>query len=457
MSRRYYLISKPFETNYKLIKAGLTLSLVVMLMITLLSSCKEGKTSPNIIIIMADDLGYGDLSSFGSTRINTPNLDRMVQEGMKFTDFHSNGVVCSPTRAALLTGKYQQRVGIEGVITAFDHRHVGLAIEEVTFADAMKQEGYTTGIMGKWHLGYPEKFNPIHQGFDEFIGFVSGNVDYYSHVDQEFYEDWWRQNKLRKEEGYSTDLITKHSIDFIKSHKDEKFLLYIPQEAPHYPFQGRKSKAFRVIGDKESGVNPEKNQEAVHKEMIEIMDEGIGKIIATLKELNLEKNTLVIFCSDNGPNPIGSTGGFRGRKGSVWEGGHRVPGIVWWPGTIEAGQVCGETVLTMDLFPTMMSLAGNRKDYDYDGVDLSKVFLKNKSLMKREVFWRHNRRATAVRDGDWKLIRENNGGIMLCNLKDDLAEKNDVASNFPEIKEKLLDKLNDWENGISSGVKRISP
>ena len=192
---------------------------------------------PNIIIIVADDLGYGDLSIFGNKNINTPNIDKLGLEGIVFTDFHSNGSVCSPTRAALLTGKYQQRVGVSGVITAKNHRDKGLSTDEITFANIAKESGYKTGIFGKWHLGYDPVYNPINQGFDEFIGFVSGNVDYHSHIDQEGYKDWWFDNELNEEVGYSTDLISKHSIDFIKKNKDENFLLYIAHESPHYPFQ----------------------------------------------------------------------------------------------------------------------------------------------------------------------------------------------------------------------------
>ena len=189
-----------------------------------ITSCEaQRQEKPNIIIIMADDMGYGDLSSYGSTFINTPNLDKMAAEGIKFTDFHSNGSVCSPTRAALLTGKYQQRLDIDGVVTAKNHRDKGLATIEKTFAEAIKAAGYVTGMFGKWHVGYQTKFNPINQGFDEYIGYVSGNVDYHSHIDQEGYEDWWEGDTLKSEKGYSTDLITKHSVDFIKRHKDILF------------------------------------------------------------------------------------------------------------------------------------------------------------------------------------------------------------------------------------------
>ena len=417
---------------------------------------------PNIILIMADDLGYGSLSVYGSETINTPHLDQLAREGIKFTDFHSNGAVCSPTRAALLTGKYQQRVGIEGVVTAKNHRDVGLEIEEITFADAMKAEGYVTGMMGKWHLGYPERLNPIHQGFDEFKGYVSGNVDYHSHIDQEAYEDWWWQNKLRKEEGYSTDLITQHSIEFIKKHKDENFLLYIPHESPHGPFQGRKSPAFRVIGDN-TIKNPEENIKEVYKEMIEVMDEGIGKLVATLKDLELDKNTLVFFCSDNGPAPQGSSGGLRGGKGSVWEGGHRVPAIAWWPQTIKANQVIDQTIMTMDLFPTMMSLVGSTKKLSWDGISISEVLINNKPITKRDLYWRHysndgNSQSSAIRSGKWKLVRSpKNEKAQLFDLNNDLFEKYDLATTNPEFVDELFQKLKNWEIETTKGVVRFSP
>ena len=214
---------------------------IIFFFVLFFFSCSSND-KPNIILIVADDLGYGDLSIFGNKYISTPNIDKLGKEGIIFTDFHSNGSVCSPTRAALLTGKYQQRVGVSGVITAKNHRDKGLSTNEITFANIANEAGYKTGIFGKWHLGYDSKFNPVYQGFDEFVGFVSGNIDYHSHIDQEGYTDWWFDNRLNEEVGYSTDLITKHSVDFIKKNKDENFLLYIAHESPHYPFQGRNSK-----------------------------------------------------------------------------------------------------------------------------------------------------------------------------------------------------------------------
>ncbi|MHC4518058.1 MAG: sulfatase-like hydrolase/transferase, partial [Planctomycetota bacterium] len=191
---------------------------------------------PNIILIMADDLGYGDIGCYGGW-IQTPNIDALAKGGMRFTDYHSNGAVCSPTRAALLTGRYQQRCGIDAVVTAKGPaRETGMAQKEITFAEVLKQRGYVTGLFGKWHVGYRVQFNPTKQGFDEFIGYVSGNVDYHTHIDQANITDWWKGPKKAPEEGYVTDLVTKHAVDFLHRHKDEPFCLYLPHEAPHYPY-----------------------------------------------------------------------------------------------------------------------------------------------------------------------------------------------------------------------------
>ncbi|WP_406683788.1 sulfatase [Seonamhaeicola sp. MEBiC1930] len=433
--------------------------LSVLVLAAVVLSCKANKaakpkiTNPNIIIIMADDMGYGDLSCYGSTLINTPNLDKMAAEGIRFTDFHANGSVCSPTRAALLTGKYQQRVGIDGVVTAKKHRDKGLATAEKTFAEAIKESGYVTGMFGKWHVGYKTEFNPINQGFDEYIGYVSGNVDYHSHIDQEGYEDWWVDDKIQNEKGYSTDLITKHSVDFIKRHKDEPFLLYIPHEAPHGPFQGRKSAAERYVGWKSGSAPKNKMSEeelnAIYKEMVEVMDEGVGKVMATLKELKIDKNTIVFFCSDNGASrKVGSNGGLRGYKSTLWEGGHRVSAMAWYPGTIEPNQVNNETILTIDLFPTIMSFAGSETPENLDGINLRNNLVKGETLPNRNVFWGYAGRK-AIRHDDWKLIlRNKNAEPQLYNLKQDISETTNVASEHPELVKTLLQKLEAWSKDV---------
>jgi arylsulfatase A len=419
------------------------------------SGHEDRDEKPNIILIMADDLGYGDLGCYGSRSIKTPNIDALAREGMRFTDYHSNGAVCSPTRAALLTGRYQQRSGIEGVVTAKSHRHTGMALEAVTFAEVLKSAGYTTGLFGKWHLGYATAFNPVKQGFDEFRGFVSGNVDYRSHLDQEWYEDWWINETLTPEEGYTTDLITRHGVRFIERHKDQPFCLYLPHEAPHYPYQGRKDDAVRFKEHPKQVQGGRKDRRAAYREMIEAMDEGVSKIIETVRKLELERRTFVFFCSDNGPAKAGSSGPLRGGKASLWEGGHRVPGIAWWPGRIRPGTVSKETILGMDLFPTMAAIAGAElpEGMKPDGVDLSALLTEGRELPGRTLFWRTND-ARAVRRGPWKLLVDKNENVHLFDLDEDLGEQKNLSKSRPDLAAQLLGALEAWEAEVSTGVER---
>ncbi|QBG46739.1 sulfatase [Verrucomicrobia bacterium S94] len=411
---------------------------------------------PNIVVIVADDLGYGDIGCYGSESIKTPHIDALAAEGLRFTDFHSNGAVCSPTRASLMTGRYPQRTGVIGVITAHKHRHVGLALEETTIAEVVKSAGYTTAMFGKWHLGYQPKYNPVHQGFDEYIGFVAGNVDFHAHLDQIGEEDWWKQDQLCPEEGYTTDLITRHGVEFIKRNKDKPFLLFLTHEAPHYPYQGRNDPVQYLPG--KGLVGSPKGTPEIYKEMIEVMDEGIGRIVQTLKDSGLSEKTLVFFCSDNGPAGLGSAGGLRGKKSHVWEGGHRVPGIAYWPGVIEAGRISDETVMGADLFPTIAELANAPlpKDVVLDGINLLPHITEGTALSSRPLFWA-NWRGMAVRQGRYKLVTQpkNFADPELYDLKNDPAEKVNIAAEHPEKVEELLQCLKSWHHEVTDGVKKI--
>jgi len=412
------------------------------------------KERPNIILIMADDLGYGDIGCYGNEKIKTPNIDALAQGGMKFTDYHANGPVCSPTRTALLTGRYQQRAGIEGVIYAQGPtRQTGMALEQVTFAEVLKKRGYATGIFGKWHLGYNVEFNPARQGFDEFRGYVSGNVDYHSHLDGAGIEDWWKDLEKVPEEGYCTDLITKHGIDFIERHKDEPFCLYLPHESVHSPYQGRNDPPQRLPGGKKSKKGKSQGIAAAYKEMIEVMDEGIGRIVETVRRLGLERKTFIFFCSDNGATKNGSNGTLAGYKGSLWEGGHRVPAVAYWPGRIKPGTVTDQTALGMDLFATMASAAGAKlpEGLALDGVDLLPMLLDNKQLPQRTLFWRYLKER-AVRKGPWKLLVQGKN-VRLHNLAQDLGEKKNLAQAEPGMVKVLQDELAAWESDVLAGVE----
>jgi arylsulfatase A len=403
---------------------------------------------PNIILILADDLGYGDVGCYGGTHIHTPCLDAMAQGGLRFTDFHSNGAVCSPTRAALMTGRYQQRAGIEGVISAAKHRQVGMDTSETTFANVLKEAGYATALFGKWHLGYAPEFNPLHQGFDTFRGFVSGNVDYFSHIDQVGYEDWWQDRQLKNEEGYTTDLVTQHGLHFIETHQNQPFCLYLAHECPHYPYQGPNDKGYRTTSNTQPGQGPRQDQDVAYAEMMSAMDRGIGAIVEKVQALNLAHNTFIFFCSDNGPTGPGSAGPLRGGKGTTWEGGHRVPAIAYWPGVIEAGVTTHQTALGMDLFPTFASLAHAPVHRPLDGVDLSPVLKGENDLPLRTLFWRHGKRK-AVRYEQWKWV-ESTEDSGLFNLSDDLGEQNDLSQQMPDKTKEMRRLFQVWEKDVTS-------
>ena len=410
---------------------------------------------PNIILILADDLGYGDPSCYSGQHLNTPNIDALADGGLKFTDFHANAPVCSPTRAALMTGRYQQRSGLEGVLSARNHRDKGLAGSQITMAQILKQVGYATAIYGKWHLGYQPRFNPNRFGFDEFRGFVSGNVDYHSHIDQIGQEDWWENLELQPEEGYSTDLITQHGLSFIKRHADQPFFLYLAHECPHYPYQGRNDPADRNIGNPHPVHGSRANREGAYKEMMAAMDEGIGKVVATVEKLGLADDTLFFFCSDNGPVNPGSSGGLRGQKGTLWEGGHRVPAVAYCPSRIPAKGVTAQTTITFDLLPTFAHLAQAPipDDWQLDGLNLWPLMGRNEPLAKRSLFWRFNDRSCIRRDG-WKLMSGKDGGLF--NLAQDLSESVDLASSNPQLARELQAELDQWNQTVSDGVARQS-
>ncbi|MEO0452720.1 MAG: sulfatase-like hydrolase/transferase [Verrucomicrobiota bacterium] len=416
------------------------------------------KNLPNFIIILADDLGYGDVGCFGHPTHKTPHIDAIANEGIKFTDFHSNGAVCSPTRAALMTGRYQQRTGITGVVTAARHRHTGLSPDELTIADVVKSAGYTTALYGKWHLGYDPKFHPIQQGFDEFIGFVAGNVDYHIKIDQTGREDWWKQDKLTPEEGYITDLISDHGVEFIKQNKDKPFFLYLAHGAPHYPYQGRSTPPLYTPGkgrDK-SKDNPTRD---VYKEMIEVMDEGVGRIRKVLDELDLSENTFIIFSADNGHSKIGSAGPLRGKKTSPYEGGHRVSTVASWPSKIKAGRVSSETLMLADLLPTFASMAGASipEDHVLDGVDITPYLLDKKAIAPRDLFWGIGP-YIVVRRGEHKVIfsTRKSDKVELYHLNEDLAESNNLASQKLELTQELVELGQQWHLEVTDGVEPLT-
>ncbi len=423
----------------------------VLMILSILFSCTyipEERKQPNIILIMADDLGYGDIGCFGNDSVRTPVLDKLAAEGIRFTDFHSNGAVCSPTRAALMTGNYQQRAGIEGVIyAALDKRIYGISDKQKTMAEYYKEAGYTTGIFGKWHLGYKPEFNPVFHGFDEFYGYVSGNVDYISHRDGVGLLDWWHNTDTCYDEGYVTDIITDKALEFIVKNRNNPFFLYLPHEAVHYPYQGRNDKADRLPGVNFTAHGSRSDKKQAYREMLEIMDENIGRIMNKLEELDLNNSTFVLFCSDNGATNMGNNGNLNGFKGSLWEGGHRVPAIAWFPSRIKAGVTINSAILSMDILPTLLKVSGISGSDNFDGKDFSKGLFTGERMIERPVFWRY-RNQWAVRMGDWKYLKIGENEF-LFNLKNDLAEQNNLINQNPLKAADLNKMLDDWEMEMS--------
>jgi arylsulfatase A len=427
----------------------------------------QGIRRPNIILIVADDLGYGDLACYGHPRNKTPHLDQLAQEGLKFTDFHANGPMCSPTRAALLTGQYQNRFGrkFESALSAQDP--TGLPPDTVTVADLLKQAGYATAMYGKWHLGYAPPQTPPHFGFDDFRGLLTGDGDHHSQISRSGSKDWYHNDAIEMEEGYTTDLITKHSIDFMRKHRDQPFFIYMAHLAIHFPWQAPGEAAQRVEGTdywslEKLGPHPEGEVGPVVQAMVESLDKSVGEIVDAVRELGLDDNTLIYFTSDNGGyvhygnqfhGEISSNDPLRGQKTEVWEGGHRVPAIAWWPGRIAPGTTTHATTMTMDLLPTCAELAGVDVPKHVDGVTLAPLLLHETPLPQRDLFWRAGD-AWAVRRGPWKLVDGGDGKVHLFNLDADIEESEDVSAQNPEVVKELRAAFEKWEQDVDASAAR---
>ena len=419
---------------------------------------------PNLVLIVADDLGYGDLGCYGSRLNRTPQIDALAAGGLRFTDFHSAGPMCSPTRAAMLTGLYQQRFGrlFDTAISGVRDRERGLPLAAVTIAEVLRERGYATACFGKWHLGYQSPFLPPSQGFDEFVGLASGDGDFHTHVDRSGNEDWWQGNRIRMEEGYTTELLTRHSIRFIEDHRDQPFFLYLPHLAIHFPWQGPDDPPQRQPGrsyhQDKWGLIPDRGNVAPHvKAMIEALDAGVGRVMSALRRNGLAENTLVIFTSDNGGyltygrefRNISSNGPWRGQKTQLYEGGHRVPAIFHWPGRIKPG-VTAATAHSVDLFPTLARLADHRS-VKSDGMDLTPLLFRGEAPPARRFFWRAGAKR-AVRDGEWKLVREGKEAE-LFNLTADPGEGRNLARLHPEKLRELERAWQDWEADVNRSAR----
>lgn len=436
--------------------------------------------APNVIVFLTDDQGYGDLSCMGATDFKTPHLDRLAGGGARFTSWYANSSVCSPTRASLLTGRYPGNAGVRSILAG--HRTAtGLPSHVPTLAAALKERGYNTYMSGKWHLGVNEASRPHRHGFDHWYGFLAGCIDYYSHI---YYwgmnrpgpginpvHDLWEDNRERRQDGeYFTEAVTEQAIAYLRHARRENkpFFLYVAYNAPHYPMHAPEKYMNRFAG------LPWDRQ--IMAAMLSAMDDGVGAIMDEVERQGVADRTLTFFMADNGPSresrnwldgtldPYygGTTGALKGHKGSLFEGGIRVPGIVHWPQRVPAGRVFDAPCAGMDIFPTVLAAAGgNPGDYELDGVNLLPAVCDGQAFPEREIFW-ELRDQLAVRRGKWKLVLHGKlveqeppaDEMFLSDLEADPGEERNLAALHADIAGDLKARAETWKAALEERWQR---
>jgi len=434
--------------------------LVILPVLALLwAAPAAAQTKPNVVLIVMDDVGYGDYGAYGAPDIRTPSVDRLARDGVKFTDFYA-APSCTPTRVALITGRYYQRTALEVPLGAAPAGGRGLEANGRTLPQLMKNAGYATGLIGKWHLGYRPDQIPKAHGFDYFFGFLSGLVDYYQHTDQSGKPDLFENDKPVTVDGYMTDLITERAIRFIDQSKQQPFFLEVAYNAAHWPFQVPDKPS--VAPDNARFVQPHEEHTSTRADyaaILERADQGVGRIVSTLEKLGLTRNTLVIFTNDNGGEWLSRNAPLFHRKTTIWEGGIRVPLIMKWPARIPAGRTTPQAGFVFDLTTTILAAAGATVPAEarFEGINLLPIASGQTPAVERTLFFRVTgaRAQRAVRQGDWKLLLDG-GGVFLYNLRSDIGERNDLAKERPEIARRLRPLILEWEKDVDSEAKTSS-
>ncbi len=430
----------------------------------------QSPTRPNIVFILADDLGYGDLACYGRPDIRTPHLDRLAQQGVRFTAHYANGAECTPTRAAFLTGRYQQWIGgLECAIGTgnvgryddakrlSDQHDLGLPVGIPTLPRLLKAAGYQTAITGKWHLGYEPKFAPHLHGFDHTLYCIGGGMDYFRYLDNLAYYNLFKDGNPVSREGYFTDLATDSAIQFIRGRdKQRPFFLYLPYTCPHSPFQGPEDERDDPLPlDSplwKQGIAPPQT----YIEMIEHMDRRIGDLLKVLDQEGLAAKTLVIFASDNGGTKSARNTPLSNIKGTTFEGGIRVPAMARWPGVIPRGVVSSQVCITFDFSASIIAAAGVSPPASapFEGIDIVRHVAANRQDLSRTLFWRKPRGETVwrgVRAGRLKYVaRERSGRLEehLFDLEADIAERNDLKEARPDEFRELRQRYLEWERRV---------
>ncbi len=414
---------------------------------------------PNVVLIITDDVGYGDIGSYGAPDIKTPNIDRLAKEGTKFTDFYA-APTCTPTRAALISGRYQQRVRLErplgGSASADGER--GLPATGRSLPQLLKNNGYATGLIGKWHLGYKPEYQPNAHGFDYFFGFLSGFIDYYEHTGGDGKHDLYENGTPVHVTGYMTDLVTERSVKFVEDHAGGPFFLEVAYNAAHWPFQVPDKPS--VAPNNARFVQPSDADTSTRRDYVAILeraDQGVGRILEALNRLGLSRNTLVIFTNDNGGEWLSRNAPLFQRKDTLWEGGIRVPLVMKWPGQIPAGRVSSQVGITMDLTASILAATGTKVPADarLEGIDLLPIVSGRAPVAERTLFFRIAsavRQQRSVRQGDWKLLLDGDDTLVF-NLKQDIGERNDLAKEHADVARRLRPLIAEWEKDVDAEAK----
>ncbi len=406
------------------------------------SSAKDSR--PNILFILADDLGWGDLSCYGRPDYRTTNIDLLASQGTRFTDAYSASAVCTPTRCGYITGRYPARfkIGLEEPLPA-NKLDVGLEPGQPTIASLLKQSGYDTALVGKWHLGLRPEWGPNAHGFDEFFGILAGAGDYFLHKNGLGQPDLYENLTPVDRKGYLTDLLTERAVSYVKKHRGAPFFLSLHYTAPHWPWQGPKGGEQVTFTDKtiEPVTMGGGGSLKLYAEMMKSLDEGVGRVVQAIRSAGIDRKTLVIFTSDNGGERFSYEWPFSGAKGELLEGGIRVPAIVRWPGIVPANRVTQQMAITMDWTATILAAAKTEAE-SLDGIDLLPVLKGTSPLRDRTFFWRM-RNQDAAREGKWKFFRDGEARH-LFNLSIDQHEQADFNRKHPEILQRLMSDFDKW-------------
>ncbi len=405
---------------------------------------------PNIVFILADDMGYADVSCYGRPDLSTPNIDRIAAQGTRFTQGYANSPVCTASRVAIITGRYQVRlpVGLEEPIAPITKPAISLPPEHPTLPSLLKKAGYGTTLVGKWHLGNLPDFSPLKSGYDHFYGFRSGAVDYYLHVNTAGRPDLWDEDNPTTQDGYTTDLFGDRAVKAIGDYAKagQPFLLSLHFNAPHWPWEGPGDQAEserlggRNLRDWDGG------SQETYRRMIAAMDVQIGRVLRALEDGGIARDTIVIFTSDNGGERYADTWPFTGRKTELLEGGLRIPAIVSWPGHIPAGRVSEQVTANMDWLPTLLAAAGTAPDpaYPSDGMNLLPHLTEGALVVERKLFWRYKALwQRAARIGDWKYLKILDN-TFLFNVVDDPLERANMKERRKDIYDRLVGEWNAW-------------